>query len=149
MMRNLFVAMVQGVLALSISMVSVSSLGKATRETLEQVIPRAFIQTHAAAQASEVSDATVVLKQAPTASVRVADITMPGSPMTYGEALQLRKGLPDETPVQYLSYLAEVARVRKYAQNLVREWQKDSSADLAGGDGHATESYQAISYSPR
>ena len=149
MMRNLLVAMVQGVLALSISMVSGSALGKATRETLQSVIPRAFVQAHASTQPSETPDATLALKQAPAASVRVADITMPGSPMTYAEALQLRKGLPDETPVQYLSYLAEVARVRKYAQNLVREWKKDSSAALARGGGHAAEGYATISYSPR
>jgi len=148
-MRNLFVAMVQGVLALSISMVSVSALGKATRETLQRMVPRAFIQAHASVQPSEPSDASAVLKQAPAASVRVADITMPGSAMTHSEALQLRKGLPDETPEQYLSYLAEVARVRKFAQNLVREWKKDSSAALARGGGHAAEGYATISYSPR
>jgi hypothetical protein len=149
MVRNLFIAMVQGVLALSISMVSVSALGKATRETLQRVIPRAFVQAHTPLEPSEPADASAVLKQEPAAAVRVADIRMPGSALTYGEALQLRKGLPGETPTQYLDYLAEAARVRKYAQNLVREWQRDSSAALVRGNGHASESYQAISYSPR
>jgi hypothetical protein len=69
--------------------------------------------------------------------------------MTYGEAQKPRRGQSEETPVQYLNYLSQVAKVREYVQDLVREWTKDSLAFRAERDGHSTEGYAQVSFDPR
>jgi hypothetical protein len=127
MKHKILVVLVQAGLALSVSMVSVGALGKAVKATGQEMIPTAFVEAYAASQQAVLTGARAVWSHALAPQVRITDVTAPGGVITYGEALHPRKGQPDETPHQYLTYLSEVATVRKYAQGLVQQWKQESA----------------------
>lgn len=129
MKHKVVTILVQGALALSVSLVSVGTMNRAAQPVGQNMIPKTFVEGYARARASGATQTAVEWDRTLAPQVRVADVTLPGGTMTFEQALKPRSGMSDETPTQYLKYLSEVASVRAYVEGLVRQWNR-ASAEL-------------------
>jgi hypothetical protein len=127
MKHKIVTILVQGALALSVSLVSVGTMDRAAQPVAQRTIPKAFVEGYARARASGATSTVVEWDGTLAPQVRAADITLPGGMMTLGQALKPRSGMSDETPTQYLKYLSEVASVRAYVEGLVSQWSRVSA----------------------
>ncbi len=127
MKHKIVTILVQGALALSVSLVSVGTMGRVAQPAGQSMIPKAFVEGYARAHESGATTTAVEWDRTLAPQVRAADITLPGRTMTFEQALKPRSGMSDETPTQYLKYLSEVASVRAYVDGLVRQWSRDSA----------------------
>jgi hypothetical protein len=123
-----------GVLVSTVSVQPLKQTGKAPEKVR---VPRGFVESYAVAHQPTVAGVNAEWVWDGTSDMALKDVTLPGEAVSYGEALHARRGQPGETPSQYLGYLSAVARVRRYAEGLLKEWEHKSMipATLSRGNG--------------